>query len=103
MSHFEPPECCYDFNSVVKCFSPLYCCLVLGSDMKALTLEIVRMNPGEQKRPPQWHKILLKVFHVGGRKASEQRGSPSLNPACLFGCPSQNAEAVSEIFPIMSV
>lgn len=103
MSHFESPECCYDFHSFVKCFSPLNCCLALGSYMKALTLEIVRMNTEEQGRPSQWHKILLKVFHEGDWKASEQCGSPSPNPACLFGCLSQNPEVVSEIFPIMSV
>lgn len=74
MSHFEPPEHCYEFHSVVKCFSPLNCWLVLDSDIKALTFEIGRMNSGEQKRSPEWHKILLSVCHLGGRKASEQHG-----------------------------
>lgn len=74
MSHFEPPEHCYDFHSVVKCFSPLNRWLVLDSGIKALTFEIGRMNSGEQKRSPQPHKILLSVCHLGGRKASEHHG-----------------------------
>lgn len=49
MSHFEPPEHCSDFHSVVKCFSPLNCWLVLASDIKELTFEIGRVNSGAEK------------------------------------------------------
>lgn len=72
MSHFEPPEHCYDFHSVVKCFSPLNCWLVLDSDIKALTFKIGRMNSGDQNRSPQQHRIFSSVCPLGGRKASEQ-------------------------------
>ena len=74
MSHSEPPEHCYDFHSVVKCFSPLNCWLVLDAGIKALTFEIRRVNSGEQKRSPQRHKFLLNVCRLGGRKASKQHG-----------------------------
>lgn len=56
MSNFESPEHCYDFHSVVKCFSPLNCCLMLDSDIKVLTFQTVRMNSGQQKRSPQQHR-----------------------------------------------
>lgn len=57
MSNFESsPEHCYDFHSVVKCFSPLNCCLMLDSDIKVLTFETVRMNSGQQKMSPQQHR-----------------------------------------------
>lgn len=71
MSHFESPEHCYDFHSVVKCFSPLNW-LVLESDIKVLTLETVRMNSGQQKRSPQQHRSSLGFTPVGGWRAPEQ-------------------------------
>lgn len=66
MSHFEPSEHRYDFHSVVKCFSPLNCWLVLDSDIKAPTFEIGRRNSGDQKRSPQQHKVLLKGCFLEG-------------------------------------
>lgn len=72
MSHFESPEHCYDFHSVVKCFSPLNHWLVLDSDIKVLTIETVRMNPGQQKRSPQQHRSSLSFSPVGGWRAPEQ-------------------------------
>lgn len=72
MSHFESPEHCYDFPSVVKCFSPLNCWLVLDSDIKVLTLEMVRMNLGQQKRSPQQHRSSLSFTPVGGWRAPGQ-------------------------------
>lgn len=72
MSHFESPEHCYDFHSVVKCFSPLNCWLVLDSGNKVLTFDTVRMSSGQQERSPQQHRSSLSFCPVGGWKAPEQ-------------------------------
>lgn len=66
VSHFESPEHCYGFHSVVKCFSPLNCWLVLDSDIKVRTFRAVRMNPGQQKRSPQQHRSSLSFSPLGG-------------------------------------
>lgn len=91
MSNFESPEHCYDFHSVVKCFSPLNCCLMLDSDIKVLTFQTVRMNSGQQKRSPQQHrKHSASTLWEAGRLPNNT----------IFSCSSWNPRVFSAGLPI---
>lgn len=92
MSHFGSPEHCYDFHSAVKCFSPLNHWLVLDSDIKVLTSETVRMNPGQQKR---------SLSSTGAHSASALWEAGGLLNNTISSCHPKNPGVFGEGLPIM--